>query len=266
MPMFSAGVPKDNKELKLKVGELTGREDFGRGLARIDANTMKQIGIKEGDVIEIEGKRKTVAIAIRAYPADVGLNVVRIDGLVRKNGGTSIGEVVTIRKADAKEAKKVTLAPTEKGLILHISPNLLKQNIFMRPVAKGDIIIANPVFRTRGRGGNDIFEQMFGISMEEVFLPLGQETRLVVVKTDPASGVQITEMTEVELLPEAVEVEETKLPTVTYEDIGGLGDVVPKIREMIETPLRHPEVFTRLGVDPPKGVLLHGPPGTGKTL
>src|SRR3990172_5534315 len=266
MPMFSAGVPKDNKELKLKVGELSGREDFGRGLARIDANTMKQIGIKEGDVIEIEGKRKTVAIAIRAYPADVGLNVVRIDGLVRKNGGTSIGEVVTIRKADAKEAKKVTLAPTEKGLILHISPNLLKQNIFMRPVAKGDIIIANPVFRTRGRGGNDIFEQMFGISMEEVFLPLGQETRLVVVKTDPASGVQITEMTEVELLPEAVEVEETKLPTVTYEDIGGLGDVVPKIREMIETPLRHPEVFTRLGVDPPKGVLLHGPPGTGKTL
>lgn len=268
MAMFSAGAPpKDNKELKMKVGELTGREDFGRGLARVDSNTMRHIGIKEGDVIEIEGKRKTVAIAIRAYPADVGLNVARIDGLVRKNAGTSIGEVITIRKAGTKEAKKVTLAPTEKGLVLHISPNLLKQNIFMRPVTKGDIIIANPVFRTRGRGSGDIFEQMFGISMEEVFLPLGTETRLAVVKTEPQSlPVQITEMTEVELLPEAVEIEDAKLPTVTYEDIGGLGNVVPKIREMIELPLRHPEVFTRLGVDPPKGVLLHGPPGTGKTL
>jgi len=257
---------KRNNEVRLKVGELTGREDFGRGLARIDSKTMKKIGVKEGDVIELIGKRSTVAIAIRAYPADVGMNIIRIDGLVRKNAGTSIGEMITVRKAEVKEARKVTLAPTEKGIILHISPNLLKQNIFMRPMKKGDIIIANPVFRSRGRGGGDLFEQMFGISFEEVFLPIGTETRQAVVKTDPPGPVQITELTQVELLREAVEIEEGKVPTVTYEDIGGLKQIVPKIREMIELPLRHPEIFTRLGIEPPKGVLLYGPPGCGKTL
>src|SRR3989338_130524 len=257
---------KPANEVKLKVGELTARDDFGRGLARIDSNSMKAIGAKEGDVLEITGKRTTVAIVIRSYPADVGLNLIRMDGLVRKNAGTGIGEAVTVKKAEAKEARKITLAPAEKGLMLHVSPNLLKQNIFMRPMMKGDIIIANPVFRPRGRGGADPFEQMFGVSMEEVFLPMGTETRLVVVKTNPDGPVQITDMTEVELLPEAVEIEETKVPSVTYEDIGGIGDAVQKVREMIELPLKHPEVFERLGVDAPKGVLLHGPPGTGKTL
>ena len=272
--MFSDGGIKEPKgEVKLKVGELTGREDFGRGIARVDSNTMKVLGIKEGEVIDVQGKRMTAAIAIRSYPADVGLNVIRIDGLVRKNAGTSIGEAVVVRKAAVKEGKKVTLAPTEKGLMLHWSPNLLKQNIFMRPMVKGDIIIANPVFRTRGRGGgdiNDIFEQVFRMSMgmDEVFLPtMGTEIRLAVVKTNPADGpVQISEATEIELLPEAVEVEEAKLPTVTYEEIGGLQQIVPKIREMIELPMRHPEIFERLGVEPPKGVLLYGPPGCGKTL
>ena len=251
--------------VKLKVGELTGREDFGRGIARLDANTMKAISVKEGDVIEIRGKRTTAAIAVRSYPADVGLNIVRIDGLVRKNCGTSIGEGVIVVKANAKEAKKIVLAPAEKGYILRVSPNLLKQNLFMRPMVKGDLIIANPVFRSR-RGGGDVFEQFFGVPMEEVFLPMGTETRLAVVKTAPEGAVQITEMTELELLPEATELEEGKVSIVTYEDIGGLGEIVPKIREMIEVPLRHPEVFERLGVEPPKGVLLHGPPGSGKTL
>jgi transitional endoplasmic reticulum ATPase len=228
---------------------------------------MKNLDIKEGDVVEIIGKRTTPVIAVRSYPADVGLNVIRIDGLVRKNAKTAIGEVVTVRKADVKEAKKVVLAPTEKGLVLHLAPNLLKQNIFMRPVSKGDIIVANPVFR-RGSGHNDLFEQFFGIAMEEVFLPLGTETWLGIVKTVPEGICQITDMTEVELLPEAVEIEDAagKLPSVTYEDLGGLSEVVPKIREMIELPLRHPEVFERLGVEPPKGVLLYGPPGCGKTL
>ncbi len=256
---------KKRTELKIKIGELSDREDYGRGIARIDSKKMAELGIREGDVVELEGTRKTPAVAVRAYPADVGRDVARIDGLVRKNAGTSIGDLVTVRRADPKEAKKVTLAPAEKSTVFHISPNLLKQNLYMRPISKGDIIIANPVFRKGGgRRGEDIFEEMFGFGFEEVFF--GTEVKLVVVKTNPEGPVQISDMTEVELMPESVEVEEVKVPTVTYEDIGGLKEVVPKIREMIEVPLRHPELFERLGVEPPKGVLLHGPPGCGKTL
>jgi len=254
------------EEVKLKVGELTGREDFGRGIARIDTNTMKKIGVKEGDIIEIKGKRTTAAVVIRSYPADIGLSIIRIDGLLRKNCEASIGELVTVRKADVKEAKKVVLAPAQKGYMLHISPNLLKQNLFMRPMIKGDILITNPVFKPKNKNSDDFLSQFFGINIEEVFIGLGPETRLVVVKTQPEGITQITEMTEIELLPEAVEVAEAMLPTVTYEDIGGLGEIIPKIREMIEVPLRRPEVFERLGIEPPKGVLLYGPPGTGKTL
>ncbi|MFH1229192.1 MAG: CDC48 family AAA ATPase [Candidatus Aenigmatarchaeota archaeon] len=265
-----------NEEFRLKVGELTGREDFGRGIARLDTNSMKKVGVKEGDIIEIEGKKKSGAVVIRSYPADIGLNIVRMDGLVRKNCDATIGEYVKLKKAESKEAKKVTLAPAQKGYTLHISPNLLRQNLFMRPMSKGDIIIANPVFKStkRSNGPEDIFSQMlkeagFDVNINmgnEVFFPMGPETRMVVVKTQPDGVVQISDMTEVELLPEAVEVESKKLPDVTYEDIGGLSEIVPKIREMIEIPLRRPEVFERLGIDPPKGVLLYGVPGTGKTL
>jgi len=255
-------------ETRLKVGELTGREDFGRGIARIDSNIMKKLGIKEGDVVEIEGKNKTGAIAIRSYPADIDLNFLRIDGLVRRNTDASIGESVKVKKADVKEARKVVLAPAQKGVILRISPNLLKQNLFMRPMSKGDIITTNPVFKTRNM--NDPFlnmiEKSLGVSinMAEVFM--AGETRFAVVKTIPEGITQITEMTELELLSQAVEIEDKKLPSVTYEDIGGLHGIIPKIREMIEVPLRRPEVFERLGIEAPKGVLLHGPPGTGKTL
>jgi len=258
------------EELKLKVGELTGREDFGRGIARIDSKIMKKIDAKEGDIIEIEGKKKTAAIVIRSYPADIDLNILRIDGLVRKNADASIGELVKVRKADVKEANHVVLAPAQKGFMIQISPNLLKQNLFMRPMVKGDIIITNPAFKTRRKNHDDIDDvlSIFGIKfdIEEVFFPMGPETRFVIVKTNPDGVTQITDATELELLPEAVEVEATKLPSVTYEDIGGLSEIVPKIREMIEIPLRRPEVFERLGVEPPKGVLLHGSPGTGKTL
>ncbi|HIQ50325.1 MAG TPA: AAA family ATPase [Nanoarchaeota archaeon] len=249
---------KEN-ELELKVGELTNRGDYGRGIARIDMKTMKKLGVREGDVIEIEGGRKTAAIAVRAYPADVGLNIIRIDGLVRRNAKTSIGEYVKVRKAEPKEAKRVVFAPAEKGVVLHISPNLIKQNMYLRPVRKGDIVMANPVFKRREES---IFEEFFA----EAFLSFGLETKLIVVSTQPDGIVQITENTEIEVLPQAVEVKEVQVPTVTYEDIGGLKEEIRKVREMIELPLRHPELFERLGIEPPKGVLLYGPPGTGKTL
>jgi transitional endoplasmic reticulum ATPase len=261
------------KEIKLKVGELTERDDFGRGIARLDNKLMIKIGVKEGDILEIEGKNKTGAVAIRSYPADIGMNVLRIDGLVRKNCDASIGESVNVRVADVKEAKKLVLAPAQKGYTINIHPNLLKQNLFMRPMNKGDIIIMNPVFKTRRNDfNNNIFSDLlkeagFNVDFEnEVFFPMGGEIKFVVVKTQPDGITKVTDMTDVELLPEAVEIAEAKMPTVTYEDIGGLSQIVPKIREMIEIPLRHPEIFERLGVEPPKGILLFGPPGTGKTL
>ena len=250
------------EEVKLKVGELTNRSDYGRGIARIDMRTMRAIGVKEGDIIEIEGGRVTGAVAVRAYPADVGLNIIRIDGLVRRNAKTSIGEYVKVRKAKVKEAKKVVFAPAEKGIILHVSPNYIKQNMYLRPVKKGDIVVANPVFRTSHQPSS-IFEEFFG----DLFSTFGGfETKLMVVDTKPDGIVQITEETEVEVLPQAVEIKESTIPTVTYEDIGGLHEEIKKVREMIELPLRHPELFERLGIEPPKGVLLYGPPGTGKTL
>ena len=254
-------------EIRLKVGELTAREEAGRGIARLDTKSMSKIGIKEGDIIEIEGKKKTACIAVRAYPADVGLNIIRIDGITRRNAGTALGEYVKVRKAEVKEAKKVVIAPAEKGVIVHYSSNLMKQNLFMRPVVKGDIIVPSPAMRRRG---NSLLEDFFGLDFEEFFIPtFPGDTRFIVVKTEPDGIVQITDLTELEILPQlpsSLKLEEKAIPTVTYEDIGGMRDVVKKVREMIELPLRHPELFERLGIEPPKGVLLYGPPGCGKTL
>ncbi len=248
--------------LTLKVGELTRRDEFGRGIVRLDTQTMKALNIKEGDIIELIGQKRTGAIAVRSYPADIGLSIVRMDGLTRRNAGVSVGETIKIKKADVREAKRVVLAPAHKGVVIQISPDLLKKNLYMRPVHKTDIIAPFPVVK---RYGGPSFE-FFGIPFEEFFFaPVPGETKLVVVATDPEGIVQITEATELEIRPEAVEIEKA-IPTITYEDVGGLGPAIEKIREMVELPLRHPELFTHLGIEPPKGVLLYGPPGTGKTL
>ncbi|OYT42612.1 MAG: AAA family ATPase [Candidatus Aenigmarchaeota archaeon ex4484_224] len=258
---------ENKNEVKLKVGELTAREEAGRGIARIDYKIMQQIGVKDGDIIEIEGKRKTGAIAVRAYPADVGLGLIRIDGITRRNAGVAVGEYVTVRKADVKEAKKVVLAPAEEGVIVHIAPNLIKQNLLLRPVTKGDIIIPSPVVKRYKEP--DFLKEFFGLDWDEIFFtPFGGETKFIVTNTDPSGIVRITENTQIQILPKIPETMklERKIPAVTYEDIGGLKEVIQKVREMIELPLRHPEIFERLGIEPPKGVLLYGPPGTGKTL
>ncbi len=262
---------KKNEEINLKIGELTNREEFGRGIVRLDTKTMNSLSVREGDIIELIGQKNTAALAVRAYPSDVGLSIARMDGITRMNVGVGVGETVKIKKADAKEAKRVVLAPAQKGVSLMMHPDLLKKNLFMRPVMKGDVISPFPVVRRQRETSpfEDIFKS-FGIDVEGLgdfsFTPIPGEMKLVVVSTNPEGIAKITDMTQVELRKEAMEIEVGRIPTITYEDIGGLHTAIEKIREMVELPLRHPELFTKLGIEPPKGILLFGPPGTGKTL
>jgi transitional endoplasmic reticulum ATPase len=255
------------KELKLTVAEARRQADVGRSIARVDERIMKKLDVKQGDILEIEGTKTTGVIAVRGYAEDQGLDIVRIDGLARRNAGTSIGEKVTVRKANVKEAKSVTVAPADPHLRLMIHGDSLKRNLMGRPVTKGDIVSPTTFEEPMHLGADSFIAQFFGNVFGEMGAPLGLgEIRFVVTNTSPSGIVLITELTDLEVLPEAVEVKEMKVPAVTYEDIGGLKEEIQRVREMIELPLRHPELFDRLGIEPPKGVLLHGPPGTGKTL
>jgi len=256
-----------HKEIKLKVVESI-QEDINKGVVRIDSSYMKEIGIKIGDFIELEGKRKTYAIVDRALPADIGRNVIRIDGLIRHNARTGIGDMITVRKTDVKEAKKVVIAPA-KGIFQTNIIHQIKREFLGRVVTKGDIISPGGSQRRRATlSGNPFidFESIFNILEENNLGFVHKEIRFVVAETNPKQAVIITDNTELKLNPNAIEVKEEKIPEVSYEDIGGLQGEIKKIREMVELPLKHPEIFERLGIEPPKGVLLHGPPGTGKTL
>ncbi|MBN2330655.1 MAG: CDC48 family AAA ATPase [Candidatus Aenigmarchaeota archaeon] len=264
---------KEGHEISLKVGELTDRTESGRGLVRMDSKSMSELGIREGDIVRLEGQKRTAAIAIRAYPADAGLSLIRMDGITRRNAGIGVGETIKIEKAEIKVAKRVVIAPAQKGMRLLVSPELMRKNLLMRPVMKGDIITPSPVVKRRERRSQSPFDDIFssfGIDIDSFedfsFTPIPSETKLVIGSTSPDGVVKITDETDIEINPEAMEVEDSAIPTMTYEDIGGLHPAIEKIREMVELPLRHPELFTRLGIDPPKGVLLYGPPGTGKTL
>lgn len=256
------------RELKLKVAEAI-QDDVNKGIVRIDSSLLKEIGVRPGDVVEIEDNRKTVAIVDRAYPGDIGLNIVRMDGLTRRNAKTGIGEIVKIRHADVKEAKKVTIAPARKEIMIRAPPELFVRSLLGRAVTKGDIIsLGGTARRKRTMMESPFFADIFSM-LDDSFMGFGfSDIKFVVVETNPSKQpVIIVETTEIQLNPEAVELrEEERLPEVTYEDIGGLNEEIKKIREMVELPLKHPEIFDRLGIEPPKGVLLHGPPGTGKTL
>ncbi|RDD52239.1 AAA family ATPase [Nanoarchaeota archaeon NZ13-N] len=249
-------------EIKLKVGEAY-QKDVYKGIVRMDPEAMKRIGVEYGEVVEIEGKKKTVAIAYPASPEDAGLGIIRMDGYIRKNAGVSLGSYVTVRKANVSEAQKVVLAPAQKNVTYSIPPSYLQRLLVDRPVMKGDIIVIVPYRRSI----EPFFDLDFELSIfEDIFsFGFGPELRLSVVNTIPKGPVIITENTEIELLSKATEVEE-EIPEVTYEDIGDMKEVVNKVRELVELPLRYPEIFERLGIEPPKGILLYGPPGTGKTL
>jgi transitional endoplasmic reticulum ATPase len=228
----------DSSEKVLKVAEAKSK-DAERGIARVDPAVMEVLGITAGDVIQIEGKKRTVAIVWPGYPEDANRGVIRIDGTIRRNAQTSIDEKVAILKVNVKEARKIAFAPTEPLRIMG-GEEYLSQTLEGRAVTRGDVIQINV---------------------------MGRRIDLVVVSFTPTSdAVLVHRTTEVKISEKPVKEGTSNRPKVTYEDIGGLGDEVKRVREMIELPLRHPELFERLGVEAPKGVLLHGPPGTGKTL
>ena len=249
-------------EITLKVAEAISQKDIGQGIARLDPNVMSELGIHERDLIEIVGERKTVAIALPS-PTDIGLGVIRIDGLVRKNSGSTIGGEATIKKAKATEAKKVVLAPIDNNI--HVQGDV--RGLFAGKVmVQGDIIgsqIRSPR-PSMGMGFNSIFDELID------FTPSMTEIKFAVVSTSPKDIVIVGPNTEIKLHETPVDVSKIEgvgnLVDVSYEDIGGLKEEVKKVREMIEIPLKRPELFEKLGIAPPKGVLMHGPPGTGKTL
>jgi transitional endoplasmic reticulum ATPase len=223
------------QQVQLKVLEAYTR-DVGRGVARIDYDAMDALDASTGDVIEIRGKRRTVAKCLPLYPSDEGRGIVRIDGLIRNNAGVAIGDMVIVRKVKAPPAEKVVVAPLEA--VPPIDERYLADTLESVPVTKGDNVMI-PYF-----GGRLTFQVMAVSPVAEAALITQRTVFVISEKGEALRGV----------------------PQVTYEDIGGLKDEIQKVREMIELPLRHPEIFEKLGVEAPKGVLLYGPPGTGKTL
>ena len=251
---------EDGQNVRLQVANARP-DDSGRGIARMSRQALAEIGVQEGQAVEIIGKRHTTAIAVTPYAEDEGLNIVRLDGLQRVNAGVGSGDHVEVKRADVRPATRVVLAPAQKGLRLQGSGDALKRTFYQRPLTAGDVI-STSVYSQRSTDQR-LPEELRGLLNIPAYGL--QEIRLVVVTTQPRGIVHVTAETEIELRPQFEEPREARRADVTYDDIGGLGTTVDQLREMVELPLRHPELFQRLGIDPPKGVLLYGPPGTGKT-
>ncbi|MFQ6072876.1 MAG: AAA family ATPase, partial [Methanosarcinales archaeon] len=240
------------EELLLKVTKAYPN-DSGRGIARLDPNTLLSLQLSPGDIIEIEGKRLTAAKVWRADRQDWGQEYIRIDGYNRQNAGVGIGDRVKIRKAKVKNALRVVLAPPEDTSIQFSSDavGMVKRQILKRPVVKGDIV---PIV-------SSMTHPFIGQTLT------GQVIPLIASETEPSGVVLISDRTEVILREKPVRgYESTRVTGINYEDIGGLRDEIQRIRELIELPMKHPEIFQKLGIEAPKGILLYGPPGTGKTL
>jgi len=225
------------RDKALKVAELRPGE-AGRGVARIDPALMDILDLRVGDIIQIHGNKKTVSKVLKGDFEDANKGIIRIDASTRRNAGTSIDERVDIKKVIAKNAEKITFSPTE-NIKLQGGQDYLKQIFEARAFSKGDVVSLNI---------------------------MGNKIDLAVTSFTPAAdAVIMTGSTSIKISDKPSN-KTGDIPKVSYEDIGGLGDEVKKVREMIELPLKHPELFKRLGVEAPKGVLLHGPPGTGKTM
>jgi len=229
---------KNTKDTFIKVKEAKPR-DSNRGIARIDPAITEKLGITPGDIILIKGKKKTACINWPGYPEDANTNNIRIDATMRRNADIGIDDKVEIEKTTAHPAISITLAPTEQLQIVG-GEEYLSQILEGRVVVRGDIIELNV---------------------------MGRKIDLVATKLNaPKDIALIQRSTKVTISEKPTKADQHKIPRFSYEDIGGLKDEIKQVREMIELPLKHPELFEKIGVDAPKGVLLHGPPGTGKTI
>jgi len=237
------GDKKDDKEVKdvtLIVADVVKQADFGRGIVRIDPEVMKQLNLTSGDYVRIYGSRVTHARVMPSVSMDVGTRYIRMDKIIKGNAGVRTGEKVRVRPVEVGEASKVVLAPQDH--MIRVAPdfhNWVKRRLYDFVVTKGDVVLI-PIFQR--------------------FIPL------VVVSVTPGTFGKVGANTVIEVRERPVELSKIIVPTVTYEDIGGLKEEIQRIREMVELPLKHPELFRHLGIEPPKGVLLYGPPGCGKTL
>ncbi|MBS3061174.1 MAG: CDC48 family AAA ATPase [Candidatus Diapherotrites archaeon] len=230
---------KNVREVELKVFD-PDPSHVGRNIVTLDKTAKDSLGVTSGDIIEIEGTKKTAAVIWPARSEDEGKGIIRMDNFIRHNVGVGLGEKVRIRKAEVKEAKKVILAPTQDVRIIASGyDRILKKNFIGRPLVRGD----------------SVWISVFGSGFV-----------YTVVDTSPRGIVKVNDFTQFVLKEQPVKEAQERVPHVAYEDIGGLQEQVQKVREMIELPMRHPELFRRLGIQPPKGVLLYGPPGCGKTL
>ena len=226
------------KEVQVRVADAKQR-DVGHGKVRIDNATMEKLGITAGDFIEVRGKRATVAIAWPAYAEDQAQEIARIDGLLRRNAGVALNEFITIKKAEVHDSQTIVFAPTDVRLSVDDEfVSFVKRRFMDMPFIEGDMTLLS----------------IFGSSVP-----------LIATRTRPHGAVKVTESTVLQVMSEPSP-EKKGLPIVTYEDVGGLRGEIQRIREMVELPLRHPELFQRLGIEPPKGIFLYGPPGCGKTL
>ncbi len=215
-------INRKSDEIRLKVVESL-QDDAYKGIARIDPTLMKSLGLNRGDVILIKGQRETIAIVDRAYPADVGEGIIRIDGLIRRNAKTSVGENIIIGRASVKPASKVTIAPAQQGIIVHGDPEMFKNGLLGRAIVKGDILSLGGSQRRKdlmSEGFPDVFGDLQDLFGQNFGFSGFHQIKFVVVSTIPGQACIITEDTEVTLSPKAVEVSEESVPDVTYEDIG----------------------------------------------